>query len=121
MCNTFQGTFPTRNTADNGFVATAPVKSFRPNGHGLWNMSGNVWEWCADWFSPSYYRDAPEHDPRGPGTGSRRVLRGGSFLCHDSYCNRYRVAARSSNTPDSSASNIGFRCANDAGRLTPGR
>jgi sulfatase modifying factor 1 len=114
MCNIWQGSFPTDNTADDGHVATAPVKSYRPNGFGLWQMAGNVWEWCADWFSADYYRESPSQDPRGPATGSARVLRGGSFLCHDSYCNRYRVAARSSNTPDSSASNIGFRCANDA-------
>lgn len=121
MCNIWQGTFPTHNTAEDGHLATAPVKSFRPNGHGLWNMAGNVWEWCADWFSPDYYQVSPTEDPRGPDVGSARVLRGGSFLCHDSYCNRYRVAARSSNTPDSSASNIGFRCANDdiSGRRSP--
>ncbi|MFE0207781.1 formylglycine-generating enzyme family protein [Streptomyces sp. NPDC058985] len=74
---------------------------------------GNVWEWCADWFSPTYYARSPESDPHGPETGTARVLRGGSYLCHDSYCNRYRVAARSSNTPESSSGNLGFRCAND--------
>lgn len=113
MCNIWQGTFPTHNTAEDGHLATAPVKSYRSNGYGLWNMAGNVWEWCADWFSPTYYAHSPDHDPRGPDDGTHRVMRGGSFLCHDSYCNRYRVAARSANTPDSAASNIGFRCAND--------
>lgn len=113
MCNIWQGEFPTRNTAEDGHLATAPVKSFAPNGFGLWNMAGNVWEWCVDWFAADYYAHSPGHDPRGPAQGAARVLRGGSFLCHDSYCNRYRVAARSANTPDSSASNIGFRCAND--------
>jgi formylglycine-generating enzyme required for sulfatase activity len=113
MCNIWQGSFPTHNTEDDGYLATAPVKSYRPNRYGLWNMAGNVWEWCEDWFSPDYYAQSAAHDPRGPAVGTRRVMRGGSFLCHDSYCNRYRVAARSSNTPDSSASNIGFRCAND--------
>jgi len=113
MCNIWQGSFPTHNTADDGYLATAPAKSYRPNGYGLWSMAGNVWEWCEDWFSPDYYAQSAAHDPRGPAVGTRRVMRGGSFLCHDSYCNRYRVAARSSNTPDSSASNIGFRCAND--------
>lgn len=113
MCNIWQGTFPTDNTGEDGHVATAPVKSYRPNGYGLWNMAGNVWEWCADWFAADYYERSPADDPRGPADGGQRVMRGGSFLCHDSYCHRYRVAARSSNTPDSSASNIGFRCAND--------
>ncbi|MFD5651196.1 formylglycine-generating enzyme family protein [Streptomyces sp. NPDC127039] len=113
-CNIWQGRFPHVNTAEDGHPTTAPVKSYRPNGHGLWNTAGNVWEWCSDWFSPTYYTDAPAADPHGPDAGTARVLRGGSYLCHDSYCNRYRVAARSSNTPDSSSGNLGFRCANDA-------
>lgn len=112
-CNIWQGRFPHVNTVEDGHLTTAPVKSYRPNGHGLWNTAGNVWEWCADWFSPSYYAESPAADPHGPETGTARVLRGGSYLCHDSYCNRYRVAARSSNTPDSSSGNLGFRCAND--------
>ncbi|MFB7088221.1 formylglycine-generating enzyme family protein [Streptomyces sp. NPDC056296] len=112
-CNIWQGRFPHVNTAEDGHLTTAPVKSYRPNGFGLWNTAGNVWEWCSDWFSPTYYSQAPRTDPRGPETGTARVLRGGSYLCHDSYCNRYRVAARSSNTPDSSSGNLGFRCAND--------
>nr|WP_235018343.1 formylglycine-generating enzyme family protein [Thermomonospora echinospora] len=123
MCNIWQGTFPTHNTAEDGHVATAPVKSFRPNGFGLWNMVGNVWEWCADTFAADTYAvragQIPVHDPRGPlhdpSRSAPRVMRGGSFLCHDSYCYRYRVAARSSNTAESAAANIGFRCANDAG------
>uniref|UniRef100_UPI0011E4D51A formylglycine-generating enzyme family protein n=1 Tax=Streptomyces sp. WAC05950 TaxID=2487419 RepID=UPI0011E4D51A len=101
MCNIWQGDFPTLNTAEDGWEGTAPVTSFRPNGFGLHNVVGNVWEWCADRFAP----------------GAGRVMRGGSYLCHDSYCNRYRVAARSSNTPDSSTGNIGFRVA--AGGATP--
>jgi formylglycine-generating enzyme required for sulfatase activity len=113
-CNIWQGEFPTRNTGDDGFVGTAPVASFPPNGNGLYNMVGNVWEWCADWFSPTYYAQSPPIDPIGPRTGSARVIRGGSYLCHASYCNRYRVAARSSNTPDSSTGHMGFRCARDA-------
>jgi sulfatase modifying factor 1 len=114
MCNIWQGTFPSTNTRDDGHLTTAPVKSFRPNGYGLWNTAGNVWEWCSDWFDADYYTSAPEESPRGPDTGQARVMRGGSYLCHHSYCNRYRVAARSSNTPDSAAANIGFRCANSA-------
>jgi sulfatase modifying factor 1 len=113
-CNIWQGRFPHTNTAEDGHLTTAPVKSYRPNGFGLWNTAGNVWEWCADWFSPTYYTHSAPQDPRGPDTGTARVLRGGSYLCHDSYCNRYRVAARSSNTPESSSANLGFRCANDA-------
>lgn len=114
QCNIWQGDFPRVNTRDDGHLTTAPVKSFRPNDHGLWQMAGNVWEWCADWFSPDYYATSPVQDPRGPETGAARVTRGGSYLCHDSYCHRYRVAARSSNTPDSASGNTGFRCANDA-------
>jgi formylglycine-generating enzyme required for sulfatase activity len=114
-CNIWQGRFPHDNTRDDGYLGTAPVTSFRPNGYGLYNMAGNVWEWCADWFSPTYYQDSPRTDPEGPHRGTSRVIRGGSYLCHASYCNRYRVAARSHNTPDSSAGNTGFRCACDAG------
>jgi formylglycine-generating enzyme required for sulfatase activity len=113
MCNIWQGTFPTRNTLDDGYLTTAPARHFRPNGYGLHQMAGNVWEWCGDWFSPAYYAESPADDPPGAASGEGRVMRGGSYLCHDSYCNRYRVAARSSNTPESSAGNLGFRCAND--------
>jgi sulfatase modifying factor 1 len=112
-CNIWQGDFPDNNTMDDGYLTTAPVKSYRPNGYGLWNTAGNVWEWCADWFSADYYAASPDVDPRGPSNGLARVMRGGSYLCHHSYCNRYRVAARSSNTPDSTSANVGFRCTND--------
>ncbi|GAB3826122.1 formylglycine-generating enzyme family protein [Dactylosporangium cerinum] len=108
-CNIWQGEFPVRNTADDGYKATAPVRTYRPNGYGLWQAVGNVWEWCADWFAADYYTRSPLHAPSGPTDGVARVLRGGSYLCHDSYCNRYRNAARSSNTPDSSMGNAGFR------------
>lgn len=113
-CNIWQGTFPHINTREDGYLATAPVRSFPPNGYGLYEVSGNVWEWCADWFLPKYYRASPAVNPQGPTIGRGRVMRGGSYLCHDSYCNRYRVAARTSNTPDSSSSNLGFRTASDA-------
>ncbi len=122
MCKIWQGTFPTHSTAEDGRLTTAPAKSYRPNGYGLWNTVGNVWEWCADTFSADAYAaragQQPVHDPRGPwhdqGHDAPRVMRGGSYLCHDSYCYRYRVAARSGNTADSAAANIGFRCANDS-------
>lgn len=108
-CNIWQGTFPGENTQSDGYLATAPVKSFQPNGYGLFETSGNVWEWCSDWFLPKYYRNSPIHNPQGPTIGAGRVMRGGSYLCHDSYCNRYRVAARTSNSPESSSGNCGFR------------
>jgi sulfatase modifying factor 1 len=108
-CNIWQGKFPAANTVDDGWLTTAPVHSFRPNDFGLWQTVGNVWEWCADWYSPVYYESSPADDPHGPALGTGRVLRGGSYLCHDSYCNRYRNSARSSNTPDSSMGNAGFR------------
>ena len=108
-CNIWQGTFPTDNTLEDGHLGTAPVRAFPPNDYGLFQTVGNVWEWCADWYSPTFYTPDPVADPTGPASGEARVLRGGSFLCHDSYCNRYRNAARSQNTPDSSMSNAGFR------------
>ncbi len=112
-CNIWQGTFPTHNTVEDGHLTTAPVKTYRRNGYGLLQMAGNVWEWCNDWFAADYYAQSPAESPQGPDAGTHRVMRGGSYLCHHSYCNRYRVAARSSNTPDSSTGNIGFRVAHD--------
>jgi len=111
-CNIWQGRFPTRNTAEDGYRGTAPVDAFAPNGLGLYNVCGNVWEWCGDWWTTAH--DAsPAEDPAGPGAGTARVMRGGSYLCHASYCNRYRVAARTSNPPDSATGNQGFRVAYD--------
>jgi formylglycine-generating enzyme required for sulfatase activity len=107
--NIFQGTFPGQNTAEDGFLTTAPVRAFQPNGYGLWQAVGNVWEWCADRYSPDYYQNSVRKNPAGPPIGDTRVMRGGSYLCHNSYCNRYRNSARSQNTPDSSMGNAGFR------------
>lgn len=112
-CNIWQGDFPRCNTGEDGYLATAPVDEFEPNGHGLYNTAGNVWEWCADWFSPDHHIDGPRENPHGPSGGTKKVIRGGSYLCHRSYCNRYRVAARTSSTPDSSTGHTGFRCVLD--------
>lgn len=100
MCNIWQGHFPYTNTKEDGYVGTSPVKAFPPNQYGLYSISGNVWEWGSQVFDP-----ALENTANAP-----RVTRGGSYLCHVSYCNRYRVSARTSNTPDSSTGNMGFRC-----------
>lgn len=110
QANIWQGRFPTRNTREDGYAGTAPVHAFAPNDFGLYNTSGNVWEWCADWFGTEHAADGAS-DPVGPSFGVARVMRGGSYLCHDSYCNRYRIAARTRNEPDASGGNTGFRCA----------
>ena len=109
-CNTWQGSFPNKNEGTDGYLGTAPVKTYPSNGYGLYQMVGNVWEWCSDWFSNQSNRLKEKKNPTGPFKGESKVMRGGSYLCHHSYCNRYRVAARTSNTTDSSTGNLGFRC-----------
>ncbi len=113
MCNIWQGEFPITDTAEDGYSAPAPADAFPPNGYGLYTITGNVWEWCADWFHPVFHTRDTRVNPLGPEQGSARVIKGGSYLCHASYCNRYRVAARTANTPDSTTTNMGFRCVRD--------
>ena len=121
--NIWQGEFPERNTRQDGYDRTAPVKSFPPNGYGLYDMAGNVWEWCSDWYRADAYEAAARTsvtlNPAGPidsldpaePYAPKRITRGGSFLCHVSYCESYRTTARRGTTPDTGMSHIGFRCA----------
>lgn len=127
MANTFQGLFPHYDTQEDGFAGTSPVKSFPPNGYGLYDMIGNVWEWCSDWYSINLHSDYKNkgivENPLGPDRAfdpdyplePKRVTKGGSFLCNDQYCINYRTSARRGTAQDTGASHIGFRCAHTVG------
>jgi formylglycine-generating enzyme required for sulfatase activity len=123
MANTWQGEFPNKNTLEDGYAGTAPVGSFPPNGFGLHDMSGNVWEWCADWYQPKYLKIFASRNPQGPADSfdpaepgmPKRVQRGGSFLCCDNYCKRYMAGGRGKGDPESSTNHIGFRCVRTPG------
>jgi formylglycine-generating enzyme len=129
MANTFQGRFPNRDLKEDGFARTSPVRRYPPNRFGLYDMAGNVWHWCADWYRPDYYAVSPRKNPQGPPDSydpdepgiPKRVHRGGSFLCTDQYCSRYMPGGRGKGAVDTGTSHVGFRCVlspKDAGRLT---
>lgn len=119
--NIFQGRFPDADNKDDGFVGLAPVKSYPANAFGLYDMEGNVWEWCNDFYRPDYYQNSKKNNPKGPGDSydpyepgtEKRVQRGGSFLCSDEYCNRYKAGSRGKGEVKSASNNLGFRCVKD--------
>lgn len=119
--NIFQGNFPDHNTVEDGFTTTAPVKTFAPNVFGLYDMEGNVWEWCSDLYRPDYYQNSPANNPKGPSDSydpeepgiEKHVQRGGSFLCSDQYCIRYKAGSRGKGETSSASNNLGFRCVKD--------
>jgi sulfatase modifying factor 1 len=119
MANTWQGRFPYQNTQQDGWARTSPVKAFPPNDFGLYDVAGNVWEWCSDWYRPDYYEHSPGHNPQGPDDSfdpnepglPKRVQRGGSFLCSDQYCSRYMPGGRGKGDINTGSSHVGFRCA----------
>ena len=119
--NTWEGKFPYFNEKKDGYILAAPVKSFAPNKYGLYDMAGNVWEWCSDLYNYDYYKSLKDKitvNPKGPSTSYdpqeaytlKRSLRGGSFLCNDSYCSGYRNGRRMKSSPDTGLENTGFRC-----------
>jgi formylglycine-generating enzyme required for sulfatase activity len=121
VANIFQGSFPEGNTVEDGYATLAPVKSFPANGYGLYDMEGNVWEWCSDLYRPDYYKNSTAINPKGPKnsydpdeTGAEKhVQRGGSFLCSDAYCIRYKAGSRGKGETSSAGNNLGFRCVKD--------
>lgn len=121
VANIYQGNFPDGNTGEDGFKELAPVKTFPANGYGLYDMDGNVWEWCSDFYRPDYYQNSPGKNPQGPADSYdpdepgavKRIQRGGSFLCSDQYCLRYRPGSRGKGEINSASNNLGFRCVKD--------